>query len=189
MTSFSKGAFMRRDGAVNRERILEAAEAVFGSQGSAGSTEEVARLAGVGVATVFRHFPTKADLLAATAVRHLDAMSAQARAFAEGGDSAKRLEAVMRMLIATGPTKATLLHTVLEGGGELPPQAAATVKDVRATVGEILREAQRAQEIRSDVTVEDVFTHARALAHIATADNGDTIARALSVVIAGMTVR
>src|SRR6266540_5745540 len=48
----------RRD---NRSRILDAADHVFGAAGAAGSTEDVAALAGVGIATVFRHFPTKQD--------------------------------------------------------------------------------------------------------------------------------
>src|SRR5215216_1740047 len=54
---------MRQDARENRERILTAAEAVFGAHGATGSTEEVARRAGVGIATVFRHFPTKEALI------------------------------------------------------------------------------------------------------------------------------
>ncbi len=63
---------MRVDARLNRERILAAAEEVFGELGAQTSTEEVARRAGVGVATVFRHFPTQADLVEATLVRHFD---------------------------------------------------------------------------------------------------------------------
>src|SRR3954452_21698278 len=55
----------RRDARTNRARILAVAEDVFGRGGESASTEEVARLAGVGIATVFRHFPTKAALLEA----------------------------------------------------------------------------------------------------------------------------
>ena len=61
---------MRRDGAANRERILLVAEHVFGTGGAAASIEEVARRAQVGVATVFRHFPTKQNPIEATAVRY-----------------------------------------------------------------------------------------------------------------------
>jgi AcrR family transcriptional regulator len=49
---------LRADAALNRERILDVAERVFAKQGPAASTELVARGAGVGVGTVFRHFPT-----------------------------------------------------------------------------------------------------------------------------------
>jgi AcrR family transcriptional regulator len=59
-------------GALLGARILEVADAVFGEGGQTASTEEVARRAGVGIATVFRHFPTKAELLEAVLVRRLD---------------------------------------------------------------------------------------------------------------------
>ncbi|WP_210745095.1 TetR/AcrR family transcriptional regulator [Nocardia flavorosea] len=60
---------MRQDARENRERILAAAEKVFGAHGGAGSTEEVDRRAGVGIATVFRHFATKEDLIEAALLR------------------------------------------------------------------------------------------------------------------------
>lgn len=53
---------LRADARRNRERVLEAAESVFGERGAAASTEAVARRAGVGIGTVFRHFPTKEAL-------------------------------------------------------------------------------------------------------------------------------
>jgi len=56
---------MRADAQRNRTRILAAAEEVFADGGPGASTEEVARRAGVAIGTVFRHFPTKADLLSA----------------------------------------------------------------------------------------------------------------------------
>ncbi|KRF20085.1 TetR family transcriptional regulator [Nocardioides sp. Soil797] len=56
---------LRADAERNRERILEAARSVFAEQGLDGSTNEVARRAGVGVATLFRRFPTRGDLVEA----------------------------------------------------------------------------------------------------------------------------
>jgi AcrR family transcriptional regulator len=55
----------RADAVRNRARILEVATRVFAERGAAASTEQVATEAGVAIGTVFRHFPTKADLLAA----------------------------------------------------------------------------------------------------------------------------
>jgi AcrR family transcriptional regulator len=55
---------LRRDAALNRERIVEAAQEVFCEQGLQASIEEVARRAGVGVATLYRRFPTRSDLIA-----------------------------------------------------------------------------------------------------------------------------
>jgi hypothetical protein len=62
------GPVARVDARANRGRTLDVAEEVFGKGGESASTEEVARLAGVGIATVFRHFPTKAALLQAVLV-------------------------------------------------------------------------------------------------------------------------
>jgi AcrR family transcriptional regulator len=54
---------LRRDAAQNRERIIEAARQVFGEQGLHAPIEEIARRAGVGVATLYRRFPTRPDLI------------------------------------------------------------------------------------------------------------------------------
>src|SRR4051812_44194715 len=62
---------LRADAQRNRARILDAAEAVFDELGPRASTAEVARRAGVAIGTVFRHFPTKDDLLAAILKRLL----------------------------------------------------------------------------------------------------------------------
>src|SRR4051812_18244222 len=61
----------RADALRNRIRVLEAAEAVFAAKGHGASTEEVARQAGVGAGTVFRHFPTKEALLEAIVIGRL----------------------------------------------------------------------------------------------------------------------
>src|SRR4030095_6694782 len=55
----------RRDAARNRERVLEAAKAVFSAGGADASLEAVAKRAGVGIGTLYRHFPTREDLFAA----------------------------------------------------------------------------------------------------------------------------
>jgi AcrR family transcriptional regulator len=54
---------LRRDAARNRERIIEAARVVFGEQGLDAPIEEVARRAGVGIATLYRRFPTRPELI------------------------------------------------------------------------------------------------------------------------------
>lgn len=63
---------VRADARRNRLGILTAAEAVFAEQGASASTEAVAARAGVAIGTVFRHFPTKPDLLAAVVMNLWD---------------------------------------------------------------------------------------------------------------------
>ena len=61
---------MRADARRNRARVLEAAEAVFAANGLSTPVEEIARHAGVGVGTVYRHFPTKEALFEVHVVSH-----------------------------------------------------------------------------------------------------------------------
>src|SRR3954470_13931160 len=70
----------RADAVRNRAKILEVAARVFAEQGAAASTEQVAAEAGVAVGTIFRHFPTKADLLAAIMKDTLAGLASQAAA-------------------------------------------------------------------------------------------------------------
>ena len=68
----------RADAVRNRARILDAAGEVFASRGTSASTEEVAERAGVAVGPVFRHFPTKQDLMRAIMKEVLGGLLAQA---------------------------------------------------------------------------------------------------------------
>ena len=113
---------MRHDALRNRERILAAAEEVFGEQGAAGSTEEVARRAGVGIGTVFRHFPTKNELIEAALIRHFARLTDRARALADASQPDEALRALVREMIETGPAKITLA-SLAAGHGKIPPSA------------------------------------------------------------------
>ena len=90
MATSPDGTPMRKNARANRERILAAAEAVFGASGELGSTEDVADRAGVGIATVFRHFPTKEALIEATLVRQFDRLNEQAPGSPKGPIRAAR---------------------------------------------------------------------------------------------------
>ena len=77
---------VRADAQRNRARLLDAAERVFALHGVAASTEEIARQAGVGIGTVFRHFPTKEALLEAVFRRRLQQLATHADALANAPD-------------------------------------------------------------------------------------------------------
>src|SRR5690606_16641631 len=88
MTGQTKGpvAGRRADAVRNRARVLAAAEEVFDRLGGTASTAEIARVAGVGIGTVFRHFPTKQDLLAAIVKERLDRLWVEAEDLVAGDD-------------------------------------------------------------------------------------------------------
>ena len=170
---------MRSDARANRDRILAAAEEVFGVAGADAPTDEVARRAGVGIGTVFRHFPTKRDLLEATVVRHFDRLTRAARA----PDAA--LDAVLDTLISTGATKLALLNRLAELGDAAAPVVAAS-QDLKAAVGHLLRREQRAGAVRPDVTVEEVYLLVRALAGVVATATPATGGRAVRVILDGL---
>ncbi len=179
---------MRRDGAANRERILVAAEHVFAAGGAAASTEEVARRAQVGVATVFRHFPTKQDLIEATAERYLEKMESEARRLTDETDPGRAFASLMHTLVSTGPTKVTLLNLLLTDGDGLTEPVTTAVHTIREVVRQVLGHAQAAGAARPDATADEVFMLARALAHVAKPDDGEAVDRALGIVLDGLDV-
>src|SRR3954451_8352022 len=151
---------MRQDARENRERILAAAESVFGTRGEAGSTEEVARLAGVGIATVFRHFPTKEALIEATLVQHFTSLLDRTRAAAVAPNPSEALSALIHEMIERGASKLTLASML----GDAPPAVAAVASEVKAAVDTALRRAQAAGTVRPDVGVEELYLLIRGLA-------------------------
>jgi AcrR family transcriptional regulator len=178
---------MRQDARENRERILAAAEAVFGAHGAAGSTEEVARRAGVGIATVFRHFPTKDALIEAALLRHFEHLEEQAQELAAGADPDQAWRALLRTMIETGATKLTLA-SLLTAGDDLPTNAVAASQRVKTAADKVLRRAQEHGAVRASVTIEEVYLLIRGLAQATAtmATHPDTLERAIEVVLIGL---
>jgi AcrR family transcriptional regulator len=81
----------RSDSIRNRARILEAAERVFGSEGLAVPIDEIAERAGVGVGTIYRHFPTKEALFEAIVLSHFERLVHTARSLATAEDAVAAL--------------------------------------------------------------------------------------------------
>jgi AcrR family transcriptional regulator len=178
---------VRRDALANREAVLTAAEAVFGEAGETASTEEVARRAGVGIGTVFRHFPTKQDLIEATVVRHFERVTAQARALAATADPGPAFATLVETMVGGASTKIALVNHLTAQTG-MTDAAARASRDLRDAVAVVLGQAQRAGAIRGDVSIDEVFllirglSQASAAAPVATA----TLRKAVAVVLDGL---
>ncbi|MFD5827616.1 TetR/AcrR family transcriptional regulator [Lentzea sp. NPDC060358] len=172
---------MRSDARANRDRVLAAAEEVFAESGDAGSTEEVARRAGVGIGTVFRHFPTKRALVEAAVVRHLTRLAETARS--RGGEAGPAFRETFRAMVSGAPAKVALVALLEEHTGEVA--AAATA--VREAVRDLLTAAQQAGEVRADATVDEIYVLFDALARA----RGEqaVVDRAVDVVLDGLSPR
>jgi AcrR family transcriptional regulator len=150
-------AAQRADARANRLRILDVAEEVFGQGGESASTEEVARLAGVGIATVFRHFPTKAALLEAVLVRRFDRLRERAEALLSAADPGQAFLGFFRYLVADAPAKIGIAEALLEAGGDSGGQAARASAELRRVFGALLRRAQQSGVIRDDADLPEVY--------------------------------
>jgi AcrR family transcriptional regulator len=179
---------MRQDALRNRDHILAAAEEVFGEQGAAGSTEEVARRAGVGIGTVFRHFPTKNALIEAALIRHFARLTDRARGLADAGPPGETLRTLVREMIETGPTKITLA-SLAAADGVVSAGAEKASRELRDAAEVVLRRAQEAGQARPEVTIDEVYLLIRSLAQAsaATPVPPRTLRRAAEIVMAGLT--
>lgn len=152
----------RADARDNRARILEAADEVFGTGGPAASTEDVARLAGVGIATVFRHFPTKLDLLTAVLTDRLDQLADRARELAADPDPGAAFVRFFTEVVDGATTKLTIADALSDAGvsrerDEAPEAVAQAGERLRQAFGDLLQRAQGSGGIRADVDAPEVY--------------------------------
>jgi AcrR family transcriptional regulator len=146
---------MRADAAHNRARILDSAERVFAA-GDDASTEHVARLAGVGIATVFRHFPTKADLLEAVLVTRLERLRDAARELRTATNPGGALLRFFACIVEDAAGKIAIAEALTAAGGNsgAAERAGAELHDA---VGELLARAQSAGEMRPDIQLDELY--------------------------------
>jgi AcrR family transcriptional regulator len=191
MSTPAGGRARRADARANRDRILDVAEEVFGQGGESASTEEVARLAGVGIGTVFRHFPTKAALLEAVLVRRLNRLREQAEALLGTADPGEAFLALFDHLAAHAAAKIAITEALLDAGGDRDGDAARAAEELRQAVDTLFRNAQQAGAVRNDVELPEVYAlligAARAAAR-ARLDEGAR-ARLFAIVFDGLTPR
>jgi AcrR family transcriptional regulator len=145
---------LRADARRNRQRILAAAEAVFADRGPSASTEEVAARAGVAIGTVFRHFPTKADLLREIVKELLMRLTAEIESLADEGDPNALFQFSTR-LVEQAAQKRTVVLLLADEGLDVP--VTESVQSLGAAMGILLDRAQRAGVIRGDIGLTEVM--------------------------------
>jgi AcrR family transcriptional regulator len=151
------GRVLRADARRNRARVLEAAEAAFASKGTSASTEEIARDAGVGIGTVFRHFPTKEALLEAVVVGRLERLAAEAASLATAEDPGSAFFSFFASAVDRSATKIALADALAAAGVDVERAAAEVGRELRRTMGVLLGRAQAVGAVREDATVADVI--------------------------------
>jgi AcrR family transcriptional regulator len=193
----------RADARTNRARILAAADEVFGRGGAAASTEDVARLAGVGIATVFRHFPSKRELLRAVVVARLDGLRDRARTLAadDATDPGAAFVAFFTEVVDGATHKLTVVEALADadadaGGGDDgdegdDAEVARAGAELRAAFAALLARAQAAGAVRDDVAAPEAYAlmigASRAAAHVPM--DGPTRSRMVGLALDGLRAR
>src|SRR3954470_886515 len=179
----------RRDARRNRELLVEAAHEVFTEQGLEAPLDVIARRAGVGNATLYRHFPSRAALVDAVFHDPLAGTMAageQARAAADPFEGLVGYVAAVFAVLATDRGTNDLMTTHLEGVESLQAVHAHN----RATMELLLRRGRDEGSIRADVTTEDVLfalaALGRAVPSLTTAAGPESWRRPLSLLLDGL---
>jgi AcrR family transcriptional regulator len=142
---------LRADAQRNRARLLEAAEAVFAAEGISVPVDLIAEKAGVGIGTLYRHFPTKEKLFEAILIGRIVDIVEDARARIESDDPGAAFFGFLEHLVEESTSKRDLIQALLGAGVEIELAVADTKRDLEDAVGRLLEVAQRAGAVRADV--------------------------------------
>jgi AcrR family transcriptional regulator len=147
----------RTDAIRNRERVLEAAKAVFSAGGADASLEAVARTAGVGIGTLYRHFPTREALFEAVYRREVEQLGELAEQLKSESDPVDALRRWLKSnveFVATKKGMVAALALAAAGSSELH---AFSFERLTKAINTLLDRAIAAGEVRSDIRAEDLL--------------------------------
>jgi AcrR family transcriptional regulator len=150
----------------NRAKILDAARSAFAGEGSEVSMAEISRRAGVGMATLYRNFPGRRELLEALYIDEIDALCDAARTI-EGDTPRAAFITWLRLVLAFVPNKRAIVSELLEHTDHDDP----LLHDNRARALDagrpLLSAAQQANQIREDLNFDQIVQMINAIAKIA----------------------
>ena len=148
---------LRADSIRNRERLLKAAAAVFSSGGPDASLEEVAKRAGVGIGTLYRHFPTREALFEAVYRHEVDQIGELAERLAKEEAPLDALRHWLHANVRLVATKKGMLAALALAATGRPELYAYSFDRLTKAVGSLLRRAIKAGEVRSDIKPEELL--------------------------------
>lgn len=149
---------LRADARRNYERLLTAAGQAFAEHGADdASLEEIARRAGVGIGTLYRHFPTRQALLEAVYRDQVEALRLRADELLESDSPGDALTAWLRAMVAFSSTKHTLTSALLETLSKESDLLSSCSKVIHDSADALVAHAQKAGVVREDVDAKDLM--------------------------------
>ncbi|HEX3648440.1 MAG TPA: TetR/AcrR family transcriptional regulator [Pseudonocardiaceae bacterium] len=156
--SADPAAGMRADARRNRARIVAAAQEAFAAEGLSVPLDEIARRAGVGAGTVYRHFPTKEALFETVVFGRVTAIGERISRWAEDAEPGPAFFTMIEALVEQGAMKRDLVDALTVAGVDISDRLAQARDGIRGSMAVLLARAQAAGAVRTDVTVEDLAT-------------------------------
>jgi AcrR family transcriptional regulator len=166
---------LRADARRNREAIIAAAKKLFADEGLDAQMPDVAKVAKVGVGTVYRHFPTKEDLIAALAADRFERLAEKAREGLAAEDPWEGLCDFIRFSAEIQAEDRGLCEVM--GSRPEVMSASAYAVGLDKLCDKLVKRAQRSGELRKDLDWEDIPMIACSLGRITTAETGPAVGR------------
>jgi AcrR family transcriptional regulator len=179
---------MRADAQRNQQRLVSAALAAFTEHGTDDvSLEEIARRAGVGIGTLYRHFPTRQSLLEAVYEGQIESLRAEGERLFDSRPPTEALEAWLHAMAGFSATKRSLVAALMAEIGKESEVVSACSTVIRASVDRLLARAQAAGEVRADVSSGDLLrlVHSISMTADRATDPGQT-ARMIKLIVDGL---
>lgn len=176
----------RADAQRNRERILEVAKQAFTRSGANASLDDIASEAGVGPGTLYRHFPTREELLQAVYRSEVEKLAAMERKFAQTMPPLEALRAWLLLFVDAIGTKqiiAPALNTLI---GDPKRVFAASYALMQEAIHALVKRAIKSGDIRKDIDPMDLLRALVGMAHVpSTPQWQESAKRLVDILIAG----
>ncbi|MFB5193208.1 TetR/AcrR family transcriptional regulator [Alicyclobacillus fastidiosus] len=179
---------LRADARRNRERVLEVATKVFATEGLAAPIDEIADRAGVGIGTVYRHFPTKEALFEAVIVSFKQHLIEKAQEMLEQDDPDAAFYNFLSLMLRESSVNRSIIAAISSSPVNDHRQLTGISLDFKNILEKLLKHAQEARSVRDDIRVADVtailFGLARSMEQYS--DDPELPERILSVICDGL---
>jgi AcrR family transcriptional regulator len=147
---------LRADARRNRARVLDVAQEMFFAEGMAVPIDAIAERAGVGVGTVYRHFPTKEALFEAIMTRRIEWVVDHARELADASDPGAAFFGYFADVVDQTEGSKGMHEAMIEAGMKLDAAFGELGKQMMVSLNVLLEHAQQAGAVRADVSATDV---------------------------------
>lgn len=176
----------RADAERNRERILDVAKQAFTQSGANASLDDIAKEAGVGPGTLYRHFPTREELLKAVYQTEMEKLAAAERKFSEALPPIEALRAWMLLFVEYVEAKLLIAPAVNTLLGDPKKVFEASYAKVNRAIDALVKRAVESGDVRENVDASDLLKALVGVAHIsASPDWQQSAKRLVDILIAG----